>query len=330
MALNMISGEAKVSDKILNFFKKRGNDYVSGEELSEVFGISRTAIWKHIEKLRDEGYDIAASPHLGYRLVSVPDRLTGIELKWQLDTELIGKKIYSYKEISSTNDIAYSMASSGEAEGTVVIAEYQTKGRGRLGRKWISPRSKGAYFSIILRPDILPREVSAITLISSLGVAKTVREETNLPAFIKWPNDVLVNGNKVCGILTELSGEADKINFVIVGIGININTKSELLPEGATSLAIEKGEALDRLDFMKAILRNIEKYYKIFNKGKTAILIKEYRKLSAVLDRRVQINYHNKLISGHAMDVDEEGALILRLDSGFNERILAGDVMMLR
>ena len=319
-----------LNDKILGFFRKYKDTYISGEDFSKRFGISRTAVWKHIESLRYEGYEILASPHLGYRLVSVPDRLTGIELKWQLNTGLIAKNIYSYKDIDSTNDAAYKLAISGEKEGTVVISEYQTKGRGRLGRRWVSPLGKGAYFSVILRPDILPKDVPVITLISALSVAKTIREKVDLPAFIKWPNDILVNNQKVCGILTELNGETDKINFVIVGIGININTKKELLPEGATSLAEEKGDRIQRLDFVKLLLVNIEKYYKIFSKGDITIIIEEYKRLSTVLDRRVQINYRNTFISGYAVDVDNEGALILRMDSGFYERVLAGDVIMLR
>ena len=314
----------------MDFFKKRDGGYVSGEELSEALGISRTAVWKHVEKLRDEGYDIAASPHLGYKLISAPDRLTGIELKWELNTELIGKKIYSYKEIGSTNEAAYDLAMSGEEEGSVVVAEYQTKGRGRMGRKWISPKGKGAYFSMILRPDILPREISSITLLSSLAVAKTIREKLGLRALIKWPNDVLINNGKVCGILTEMNAEPDKINFIVLGIDININTKEEMLPEGASSLMAEKGEEVSRLEFVRQLLECIDKYYKIFNSGKISDIIKEYKALSAVLDRRVQINYHNRLVSGHVLDVDKEGALILRMDSGLNERILAGDVTMLR
>jgi len=319
-----------LDDRILNFFKRHKDNYVSGVDLSEKFGISRTAIWKHIENLREEGYDIVASPHLGYRLISVPDRLTGVELKQDLDTKVIGKRIYSYKEAGSTNDLAYNMAVSGEKEGAVVVAEYQTKGKGRLGRKWLSPRGKGAYFSVILRPEILPREISVVTVLFSLSVAKTIRETIGLPAFIKWPNDILINSRKVCGILTELNGETDKVNFVIVGIGVNINTKKELLPEGATSLFEEKGSELSRLDFVKGLIGHMDKYYQLFNRGKMEDIIKEYKKLSAVLDRRIQINYHNKFISGHAVDVDKEGALILRTDSGFNERILAGDVVMLR
>jgi len=319
-----------IDDKILGFFKKRKNNHVSGEELSGALGISRTAVWKHIERLREEGYDIAASPHLGYKLVSAPDRLTEIELRWQLKTEVIGKRIISYKEINSTNDAAHSLAASGEAEGTVVITEYQTKGRGRLGRKWISPKGKGAYFSVILRPDILPTELSVITLFSSLAVAKTVREAVGLPAFIKWPNDILIKGQKVCGVLTELNGEMDKVNFAIVGIGININTSKELLPEGATSLSEEKGARISRLEFVRALFRSLDEYYGVLKKGKIEVILKEYKKLSSVLDRRVQIDHHNSLVSGVATDVDKDGALILRLDSGFYERVLAGDVKILR
>lgn len=319
-----------LDDKILNFFKKRKDNYSSGEELSETLGVSRTAIWKHIEKLRDEGYEIVASPHLGYKLLSVPDCLTEIELRWQLETEVIGRKIYSYKETDSTNDVAHNLAASGEKEGSVVIAEHQSKGRGRLGRKWVSPRGKGAYLSVILRPDILPRELSTITLFTALSVAKTIRELVDLAAFIKWPNDILVNKRKVCGILTELDGEADKINFVIAGIGININTKRELLPKEASSLLAEKGKNIPRVEFVKALLRNLDRYYRIFNKGKINKILEEYKKFSSVLDRRVQVNYHNRLISGQAVDIDDEGALILRMDSGFNERILAGDVTVLR
>jgi len=319
-----------LDERILDFLRKWDGRHVSGEELSELLGISRTAVWKHIEGLRDEGYDIAASPHLGYKLISAPDRLTGIELKWRLNTEMIGKVIYSYKEIGSTNEAAYDLAVSGEQEGSVVVAEYQTRGRGRLGRKWVSPRGSGAYFSIILRPDILPKEVSSITLFSSLAVAKTIREKTGLTALIKWPNDVLINGGKVCGILTEMNAELDKINFVVLGVGININTKKEVLPEGASSLMAEKGEGISRLEFVRALLLSIDKYYKIFNSGRIADIIEEYKRLSAVLDRRVRINYHNRPISGHVLDVDTEGALILRMDSGLNERILAGDVTILR
>ncbi|PIP67563.1 MAG: biotin--[acetyl-CoA-carboxylase] ligase [Candidatus Omnitrophica bacterium CG_4_9_14_0_2_um_filter_42_8] len=319
-----------LDDKILNYFKKHEEGYVSGEDLSRELGISRAGVWKHIESLREEGYDIEAFPHLGYRLISIPDRLTEIELKWQLKTDIIARKIYSYKETSSTNDAAYQLAASGEKEGSVIIAESQTAGRGRMGRSWVSPRSKGAYFSVILRPDILPKEVSSITLFSALSVAKTIREMAGLAAFIKWPNDVLINNKKICGILTEMNAETDKINFVIIGIGININTKEEFLPKGATSIMEAKGAEISRVELVKGIFKNLDKYYRLFNGGHIAEIIREYKEFSNFLGKRAQVTYHDTKIEGYVVDVDKEGALILRMDSGLNERILAGDVTMLR
>ncbi|MFA4992129.1 MAG: biotin--[acetyl-CoA-carboxylase] ligase [Candidatus Omnitrophota bacterium] len=319
-----------LDDKILYYFKKHQEGHVSGEDLSHSMGISRAAVWKHIERLRDEGYDIEATPHLGYRLVSVPDRLTAVELSWQLKTGTIGRKIYSYEEVESTNGVAYDLAMQGEKEGSVVISESQRSGRGRMGRKWISPKGKGAYFSAIVRPDILPNEVSSITLISALSVAKTIREETNLAAFIKWPNDILIGPRKVCGILTEMNAEADKINFVIIGVGININTKKELLPDSATSLSAELGGDVRRLDFVKSLFRRMDGYYAVFRNGGIDDIISEYKSFAGFFGKRLQVSYHDSKIEGYAIDVDKEGALILRMDSGLNEKVMAGDVVMLR
>ena len=319
-----------LDDKILNCFKKNEEGYISGEEMSRELGISRAAVWKHIENLREEGYGIEAFPHLGYKLISIPDRLTEAELGWRLKTDIIAKKIYSYKETASTNDAAHDLAMAGEKEGAIVIAESQTAGRGRMGRKWVSPKSKGAYFSVILRPDILPKEVPCITLFSALSVAKTIREMLNLAAFIKWPNDVLIDSQKICGVLTEMNAETDRINFVIIGIGININTKKEELPRGATSIMEASGKELSRVEVVRSIFKNLDKYYKLFNSGHISGIIKEYKEFSNFLGTRVQVTYHDTKIEGYAADVDEDGALILRMDSGLNERILAGDVLMLR
>jgi len=298
--------------------------------MSRELGISRAAVWKHIENLREEGYVIEAFPHLGYKLISIPDRLTEIELGWRLKTDIIAKKIYSYKETASTNDTAYGLAMAGEKEGSIVIAESQSAGRGRMGRKWASPKAKGAYFSVILRPDILPKEVPGITLFSALSVAKTIRETLSLDAFIKWPNDVLINSQKICGVLTEMNAETDKINFVIIGVGININTKKEDLPKGATSIMEELGRELSRVEVVRDIFKNLDKYYKLFKSGDMGEIIKEYKEFSNFLGTRVQVAYHDTKIEGYAIDVDSDGALILRMDSGLNERILAGDVTMLR
>ena len=189
-----------IDNEILKIFKSKPEVYVSGEELSSHLEVSRAAVWKHIEKLRKAGYGIDAVPHLGYRLVSVPDKMLAVELQWRLSTKVIGGRIDCYNSLDSTNTLAYKSAEDGLPEGSVIVAETQTKGKGRLGRWWISPKKVGIYFSCVLRPKILPTEVPKITLVSAVAVVKAIRESTGLEAMIKWPNDILVGGKKVCGI----------------------------------------------------------------------------------------------------------------------------------
>ncbi|MCX5680233.1 MAG: biotin--[acetyl-CoA-carboxylase] ligase, partial [Candidatus Omnitrophica bacterium] len=194
-------------EKILRILRDNTDTHTSSDELCKVTGISRAAVWKHIEDLRREGYDIEASPHLGYKLVAIPDSFIPSELKWKLETKLIGKLILSYKKIDSTNDSAYALAEKGIAEGTVVIAEEQAKGKGRHGRKWESPPKSGVYMSCVIRPEMAPNEIAKITLVAAVAMAKAIRRFTGLEAMIKWPNDILVNNRKVCGILTEMKAE---------------------------------------------------------------------------------------------------------------------------
>ena len=223
-----------MEEQILRVFKTRPDEFISGEELSTQFSVSRTAIWKHIEKLRKDAYRIEAVPHHGYKLVSIPDRMLAEELQWELGTAVIGKRIFSYDTVDSTNTIAYTFAQDGLAEGTVVVAEAQRKGKGRLGRQWTSPRGVGIYLSCILRPQLLPLEVPKITLVTAVASVTAVRSVSGLDAEIRWPNDVLINNKKVCGILIEMKAEQDTVDFVIVGIGVNVNTTSRDLPEEAT------------------------------------------------------------------------------------------------
>ncbi len=319
-----------IEEKILEYFKTCQDGYVSGEELSRNLGVSRTAIWKHIERLRDSGYDILALPHLGYKLISTPDRLTEIELKLGLGTKFIGQTMYSYDEIGSTNDIAIKLAEAGAKEGVVVIADSQIKGRGRLGRNWASPKGKGIYLSLILRPELTPGEIPKITLMAAVSVAKAVRDSSGLFALIKWPNDILINGKKISGILTEMSGETDKVHFVIIGIGINVNSKKDKLPEGASSILEELGRNISRAELAKGLLKELEKNYLIFKEGKADFIIEKCREFSGILGKRVQASFKETVIEGCAVDIDTEGALIIRLDSGFNERVLAGDVVLIR
>ena len=261
----------QLDDRILDILRNSGDLYVSGEELCKLAGISRAAIWKRIERLREEGYDIEASPHLGYRLAGMPDTLIPSEIRWKLDTKYLGREIISYKKVDSTNIAAYQLAEKGLKEGAVIFAEEQARGKGRQGRVWQSPPKCGIYMSCILRPHITPNEIPKITLIAAVAVAKALREFTGLDAMIKWPNDILINGKKVCGILTEMKAEQDGVDFIILGIGVNVNTHPKDLPRNGSSLkeelrAFRGDEDLSRVDLAKKILEALEKYYNILKK----------------------------------------------------------------
>lgn len=315
-----------MEEKILQIFSKYKDTYVSGEDISRDLGVSRASIWKHIEVLRELGYEIEASPHLGYKLIARPDRLIPEELKEGLKTRFIGKKILAYESLDSTNDTAYHLAEKGEKEGTVIIAERQKKGKGRQGRSWASPKG-GVYFSCVLRPDIEPKEVAKITLVSALAVCASIRKTAEVPAMIKWPNDIIINGRKVCGILTEMKAEQDRVDFVILGIGINVCTNSNLLPRSATSLVKESDSAPSKVALAKNVLENLEHYLAIFKKDGFDKIRDEWRHYSTTLGHHVKINCHDEKIEGQAMDVDEDGALVVRLDSGFHRRIFSGDIV---
>lgn len=319
-----------MDDRILNIFRASKGEFISGEELSEELKISRSAIWKHIERLRDEGYNIIAQPHLGYKLISTPDKLIAEEISYGLHTKLIGKKIYSYETTDSTMDIAHRLAQTGSAEATAVFSEGQSKGRGRLGRHWASPKGKGIYLSLILKPKILPTEAPKITLTAAIAVAKAIRKITDLPALIRWPNDILINGRKACGILTEMSAEVNTVKYIILGLGINVNTNKELLPKGATSLKYELGEMVSRVELTKELLRQIEEQYFLFKNEGFASIVSEWRNLSAIMGDRVKIVCQDKKLEGYAVDLDLSGALVIRKDSGFTEKVLAGDVILVR
>lgn len=319
-----------MDEDILNIFRKYPDRHVSGEDLSEELGISRTAVWKHIEDLRRLGYVIEAQPHLGYRLVSAPDRLLPSELAYGLDAKIIGKKILSFDIVSSTMDVAYDLAQKTKGEGSCVFAEEQKKGRGRMGRSWQSPKHKGIYASIILRPDISPNETPQITLLAAVSVAQAIRDSAGLNALIKWPNDVLIDGKKVCGILTEMNAESDKVKFLVIGVGININTKAKELPKTATSLMEQSGETVDRIAFVRYFLKELDRRYLIFKEQGFGPTLNEFRNFSATLGKRVRIDLQDRRIEGQAMDIDDSGALIVRLDSGFTERVLTGDVALAR
>lgn len=320
-------------DRILELFRKNKDAFLSGEEVSRSLGISRQALWKHIEKLRETGYVIEAVPHLGYKLMQVPDKILVPEIRWNLKTNLIGKEIHFYESVGSTNDIAYELAEENAPEGTVVIANEQTKGKGRLGRTWVSPSKGGIYLSSILRPDILPNEVSKITLVAAVSAVTAIRKFSGLDALIRWPNDILVSDRKAGGILTELKAEMDRVNFVILGIGINVNTPKKELPEGGTSLKEESKSSTDfsRVELVKALLRALEKEYIKFKEDGFSAIRNELKSYSCTLGRYVSVTASGKRkFHGKAVNIDKNGALVVRLDSGKEETFLSGDVTLIR
>lgn len=324
-----------IDEKILAALRD-SDTHVSGEDLCKLAGVSRAAIWKHVQNLRSEGYDIEALPHLGYRLVSVPDALLSAEIKWRLGTKIIGREVFSYGKTGSTNDVAYDLALRGIKDGAVVVAEEQTSGRGRHGRLWQSPSKGGIYMSCILRPELMPQEMPKITLIAAVAVAKAIVECFGLDASIKWPNDILVGDNKVCGILTEMRAEQDAVSFVIVGIGINVNTPLKSLPKGANSLTEELkrrggiSRMLSRLELCRLVIKNLDREYASLTKGAMAAIIEEWKKMSHMLGSRVRVSLPNRIIEGQSYDIDTDGGLLIRTETGLIEKVSSGDVIMVR
>jgi len=316
-------------EKILDFLKRK-QAYVSGDLIAGRLAITRQALWKHIQELKDSGYDIVAVPHLGYKLVSCPDRLFPHEISSHLDTRLIGKKIYYFDVLASTMETAMGLGTKGVPEGTLVVAETQTKGKGRLGRAWYSPKHKGIYLSLVLRPDILPNQAPVLTLLSAVAVCEAIKEVCRLDTQIKWPNDIFLNNKKIGGILTEMAAETDRVSFMAVGIGLNVNNDKKSLISGASSLKEEKGEPISRLQLLQELLRRIEANYSLFCKKETACILEKWREHSMTLDRRIKVYSHKEHIEGQAQDVDADGGLLVRLDTGITKKVMAGDVVHCR
>lgn len=308
---------------------KENTGYLSGEEISRDLNISRAGIWKYIQELRKIGYDIVAVPHLGYQLKSSPDKLFAHEIKFNLKTKRIGKKIFYFNSIGSTMDEAFSQALKGEDDGTVICAETQTKGRGRLGRSWSSPKSKGIYFSVILRPKLPPSQVPQLTLMSAVAVAEAIKKVSGLDAQIKWPNDLLIDNKKLVGILTEMSADMDRIKFVIIGIGVNVNVNSGLPPH-ATSLKIKTNQNFSRVTMMKEILQSLEHWYHLFHKEGFDPVMHRWKDLSLTLGRFIKISDPGQTVQGEAIDIDSDGGLLIRSDSGLVVKKMTGDVVLIK
>lgn len=318
-----------MKNKILNLLTENNNKYISGEGISSSIGISRAAVWKYINALKEEGYVIESSTKKGYRLISTPDLLTHHEINKYLHTTLIGRNLVHFPTINSTNIKAKELCESNIVDGLVVVSEEQTAGKGRLGRSWLSPKGKGIWMSIILKPEISPMNASKITIITAAAVHKAL-SELAIDALIKWPNDIILNNKKVCGILTEMNGELNKINYLIVGVGINVNSDTKDLPdelkEKASSLLSETGRLTDRKKLMASILNNFEVLYFDFLKtGSFSSSINICRNNSAVINKDIFLQEGNSVKQVKVLDISNEGHLIID-ENGVKKEVFSGEV----
>lgn len=314
--------------EILSLLRERGS-YVSGQELCEHFGVSRTAVWKAINQLKKEGYCIQAVQNRGYLLVSEDEVFGQNELESRMDTKWAGHPVSFYDTVNSTNLRAKLDADNGAPEGALVVADMQTAGRGRRGRTWSSPAGLNVYFTLILKPQYVPDKASMVTLVMALAVAEGIRETCGVEAGIKWPNDIVANGKKVCGILTEMSVERDFIHHVVIGVGINVGLQ-EFAPElaaTATSLQAECGRKVPKAVLVANIMKAFEKHYEVF-RGKADLsgLIGSYNEMLVNRDREVRVLDPKGEYSGIARGINEVGELLVELPDGRVEKVYAGEV----
>ncbi|HET7577811.1 MAG TPA: biotin--[acetyl-CoA-carboxylase] ligase [Bacillales bacterium] len=304
--------------------------FVSGQALSEQLGLSRTAIWKHINELREAGYEIESVKKSGYRLKEKPNVLSAAEIRSGLKTTSFGHEVHYRESVPSTQEIAHQLAREGAHEGTIVVTEEQTGGRGRLGRPWHSPKGSGIWISLILRPHIPPAQAPQLTLLAAVGVVKGIRAATGLECDIKWPNDILVNRKKLVGILTELQADPDQVNSVIVGMGINVNVEHQDFPDElgkiATSIRTETGREIDRADLLQHILLQIEQLYQDYLREGFHLVKLLWESNAVSLGQVIHARTLQGSIVGKAMGLSENGFLILEDESGKRHEISSADI----
>ena len=319
-------------DRLLlaSFLEHRG-EFLSGADLCERARVSRTTVWKRIVSLREYGFSFEAVTARGYRLTGVPDLLHPAAVAAGLDSRRLGGALVTFTEVGSTNAALARLGEEGAAEGTVVLAEGQSQGKGRLGRSWISPPRVNLYCSVLLRPPITPPDAPQLTLLSAVAVARAIRSCTPLSPVIKWPNDILVNGKKVAGLLNEMSAETDRVATVVLGIGVNLNMTREQFPADlrhpASSLLLESGGPIDRTAFTRRLLEELDGLYDRYLEGGFDGIRREWLDLCGVVGRRVRVDDGGASPrEGVVTGIDESGALLLRRDDGRLEPVYAGDV----
>ncbi|HEU4963711.1 MAG TPA: biotin--[acetyl-CoA-carboxylase] ligase [Bacilli bacterium] len=319
-------------ETILHMLRERPSDFVSGEAMCQSLGVSRTAVWKHIKDLQDAGYKIEAVRNRGYRLVDTPDLVTAAEVREGLTTSLLGQPIIYRDSIDSTNILAQQLASEGAVEGTLVIADEQTSGRGRRGRNWFSPPHSGVWMSLILRPNLPIAHAAQVTLVAAVALARALTQLTGQNAGIKWPNDILFDQKKCCGILTEMKADHDRIHHLVVGIGINVNVPEADFPEElskiATSLQAVKGSPIPRAQVVQTVLAEFEPLYRRYvEHGGFATIRDDWKKQSITIGRDVVAQTGQGEVRGKALDIDEFGVLFVEKADGTVEKIFSADIL---
>ncbi|MGB4547957.1 MAG: biotin--[acetyl-CoA-carboxylase] ligase [Syntrophales bacterium] len=322
-------------DELLERLRKAEGRWISGESLSAKLAVSRTAVWKQICKLREEGYEIQSSPRKGYILRGVPDRLLPREIRSGLQAKVFGRgKIIHFSEADSTNSRAKELAVRGAPEGTIVLAGKQTGGRGRRGRSWFSPEGTGLYVSLILRPPVAPSEAPKITLMTAVAVCDALVPFLPSSPRVKWPNDVLAGGKKIAGILTEISTEPDAVDYVVAGIGLNVNTPAGQFPkeirDRATSLLVETGKTHSITVILRSLLESFERNYGLFLEGKFPLLLERWRTCAGIMGQYGRVDQVGRVLAGEIRDVDEDGFLLILDEKGRLHRIVSGDVHYLQ
>ncbi|MBR0261181.1 MAG: biotin--[Selenomonadaceae bacterium] len=315
---------------IVEMLKNAGESFISGESIAGELGISRTAVWKHVQKLRENGYEILSYARCGYKLKDAPDLLLPSEVQIGLDTKIIGKQMEYYPSVDSTNRAAKALAYHDAEDGTIVVAEEQTGGKGRLERKFFSPRVKGIWFSIVLRPNFSPHDAPKFTLMSAVAVVEAMKR-FNLKAGIKWPNDILFDGRKLVGILTEMTGELGKISYLVIGVGINVNISREEFPEELRDIAVSlseiNGEEIPRVKFFRAVLEEFDKLYVEVNDRGFDKVLERWKEYNITLGKNIHVISagDGENFDGKAVDLNSEGALVVETENGLRT-VYAGDV----
>ncbi len=316
-------------EELLKFFLFK-KDYSLGEVISKRVSFPIDKLDFLINKLQKQGYDISFNPHLGFRLESIPDKLDVGLIRAGLDTKKIGKEIYVFDTINSTNDAIFNIALKGAKEGSVVIAARQTKGRGRQGRTWISPKG-GIYLSILLVPDIDFERITIFNIIGALAVAETLNKFFNIDVSIKWPNDVYLKDKKLCGVLAEIKKIHKKKDVLILGIGININSSLDMLPEQSASLKVCMNRQVNKVLILWEVLKQIETYYNLYKNREFSYILGKWKSYSFMLGHQIEITEGKSVLEGYVINIDpSNGNLIIRLDSGLEKVVTGGCMKILK